>query len=33
VEEFGVERIVRLSEPEIAERVAELHRITQFVSA
>ena len=30
VEEFGVERVTRLSGSEIAERVAELGRITQF---
>ncbi len=33
VEEFGVERVARLSFEEISERVAELHRITQFVHA
>jgi sugar/nucleoside kinase (ribokinase family) len=31
VEEFGVERVVRLTQEEIAERVAELQRITSFV--
>lgn len=31
VEEFGVERMTRLTSDEIAERVAELHRITHFV--
>jgi sugar/nucleoside kinase (ribokinase family) len=31
VEEFGVERMARLTREEIAERVAELRRITQFV--
>lgn len=31
VEELGTERIRRLTGPEIAERVAELRRITQFV--
>jgi sugar/nucleoside kinase (ribokinase family) len=31
VEEFGVERVARLSSEEIAERVAELGRITRFV--
>jgi sugar/nucleoside kinase (ribokinase family) len=31
VEEFGVERIARLTSEEIAERVGELQRITQFV--
>jgi sugar/nucleoside kinase (ribokinase family) len=31
VEEFGVERIARLTSDEIAERVAELQRITRFV--
>jgi sugar/nucleoside kinase (ribokinase family) len=31
VEEFGVERIARLNSDEIAERVSELQRITQFV--
>jgi sugar/nucleoside kinase (ribokinase family) len=30
VEEFGTERIVRLTTDEIGERVAELHRMTQF---
>jgi sugar/nucleoside kinase (ribokinase family) len=30
VEEFGVERLIRLSADEIAERVARLHQITQF---
>ncbi len=30
VEEFGVERLTRLSAEEIAERVAGLHQITQF---
>jgi sugar/nucleoside kinase (ribokinase family) len=30
VEEFGVERVVRLSSDEIAERVSELGRITRF---
>jgi sugar/nucleoside kinase (ribokinase family) len=32
VEEFGVERVARLTSEEIAGRVAELGRITQFVS-
>jgi cytidine kinase len=31
VEEFGVERMVRLTSEEIAERVAELRQMTQFV--
>ena len=31
VEQFGVERIVQLTSEEIAERVAELRRITHFV--
>ncbi len=31
VEEFGVERIVRLTSEEIADRVAELRRMTHFV--
>jgi sugar/nucleoside kinase (ribokinase family) len=31
VEEFGVERVARLTSDEIAERVADLRRITQFV--
>ena len=31
VEEFGVERVTRLTSEEIAERVAELRRITRFV--
>lgn len=31
VEEFGVERVIRLTSEEIADRVAELRRITQFV--
>jgi sugar/nucleoside kinase (ribokinase family) len=31
VEEFGVERVARLSSDEIAERVGELQRITSFV--
>ncbi len=31
VEEFGVERIARLTSEEIAERVSQLQRITQFV--
>ena len=31
VEEFGVERIARLTSDEIAERVSELQKITQFV--
>jgi sugar/nucleoside kinase (ribokinase family) len=30
VEEFGVERVARLSSEEIAERVSELQRITRF---
>jgi sugar/nucleoside kinase (ribokinase family) len=30
VEEFGVERLTRLSAEEIAERVAQLHQMTQF---
>ncbi|HEY1523817.1 MAG TPA: PfkB family carbohydrate kinase [Solirubrobacteraceae bacterium] len=32
VEEFGVERLTRLTGDEIAERVAELRRITQFTA-
>jgi sugar/nucleoside kinase (ribokinase family) len=32
VEEFGVERVARLTSEEIAQRVAELGRMTQFVS-
>jgi sugar/nucleoside kinase (ribokinase family) len=31
VEEFGVERVVRLTSEEIADRVAELRRMTHFV--
>jgi sugar/nucleoside kinase (ribokinase family) len=31
VEEFGVERMVRLTSDEVAERVSELQRITQFI--
>jgi len=31
VEEFGTERVVRLTAEEIGERVAELHRITRFL--
>ena len=31
VEEFGVERVVRLTSEEIAKRVGELRRVTQFV--
>jgi sugar/nucleoside kinase (ribokinase family) len=31
VEEFGVERVARLTSEEISERVAELQRITRFV--
>jgi sugar/nucleoside kinase (ribokinase family) len=31
VEEFGVERVARLTSDEIAERVSELRRITHFV--
>ena len=31
VEEFGVERIVRLTSEEVAERVADLRRMTHFV--
>jgi sugar/nucleoside kinase (ribokinase family) len=31
VEEFGVERVARLTSEEIADRVGELQRITQFV--
>jgi sugar/nucleoside kinase (ribokinase family) len=31
VEEFGVERVARLTSDEIAERVAELRRITHFI--
>jgi sugar/nucleoside kinase (ribokinase family) len=31
VEEFGVERIVRLTSDEIADRVADLHRMTHFI--
>jgi sugar/nucleoside kinase (ribokinase family) len=30
VEEFGTERVKRLTEPEISERMRELHAITQF---
>jgi hypothetical protein len=30
VEEFGVERVTRLTSDEIAERVAALQRITSF---
>jgi hypothetical protein len=30
VQEFGTERVARLSAAEISERVAELARITQF---
>jgi sugar/nucleoside kinase (ribokinase family) len=30
VEEFGVERVARLTSEEISDRVAELHRVTQF---
>jgi sugar/nucleoside kinase (ribokinase family) len=33
VEEFGTERVVRLTPPEIAERVSELQRITHFEDA
>ncbi len=33
VEEFGVERIVRLTSDEIGERVAELQKITRFTEA
>ena len=33
VEEFGVERVARLTSEEITERVAALQRITQFVTA
>jgi sugar/nucleoside kinase (ribokinase family) len=32
VEEFGVERMVRLTREEISERVADLRRMTQFVA-
>ena len=31
VEEFGVERVARVSSEEITDRVAELRRITHFV--
>jgi hypothetical protein len=31
VEDFGVERVVRLTREEIADRVAELRRMTHFV--
>jgi sugar/nucleoside kinase (ribokinase family) len=31
VEEFGVERVARLTKDEIADRVAELQRITRFI--
>jgi sugar/nucleoside kinase (ribokinase family) len=31
VEEFGVERVIRLTSEAIAERVADLHRMTHFV--
>jgi hypothetical protein len=31
VEEFGVERVARVTSEEIADRVAELRRITRFV--
>ncbi|MGB0095186.1 MAG: PfkB family carbohydrate kinase [Solirubrobacteraceae bacterium] len=31
VEEFGVERVARLTSAEIAERIAELQRITRFI--
>ena len=30
VEEFGVERVARLTSDELADRVAELQRVTQF---
>jgi hypothetical protein len=30
VEEFGTERVTRLTTDEIAERVADLHHMTQF---
>ena len=30
VEEFGIERVARLTGDEVAERVAELQRITRF---
>ncbi len=33
VEEFGTERVQRLSADEITERVAQLQRITTFVDA
>jgi len=33
VEEFGTERVQRLRAPEIHERIAELHRMTQFSGA
>ncbi len=33
VEEFGTERVVRLTDEEIAERVAELREITSFSDA
>jgi hypothetical protein len=31
VEEFGVERVIRLTSDEIADRVADLRRMTHFV--
>ena len=33
VEEFGVERVARLTAEEIAERVSDLHRMTSFSEA
>ena len=33
VEEFGVERVARLTAEEIAERVSDLHRMTAFTEA
>ena len=33
VEEFGTERVQRLTGEEIAERVSELRRFTEFVDA
>jgi hypothetical protein len=33
VEEFGTERVQRLTRPEIDARLGELHAMTQFVAA
>jgi hypothetical protein len=33
VEEFGVERVARLTSEEITERVSHLQKITQFAAA